>query len=195
MFSNMLILGNIEILEHWFQMNSLNHNSGSVFGQNLVDCITFFLVHSEILSSGKGSVVVGNWVHGGCWIFLDSVGGESRVDAMAESFVVNQIFWVLGLVFICHLLEFFFSKVEVEHRKDALKLRFGDLSSSEFIEIKEKFFNSDSFHYYLGSESILNIRWAVRSFDSLFQESVVDYINVSGILEIVSRSSVSESSI
>ena len=94
---------------------------------------------------------------------------------MAESFVVNQIFWVLGLVFICHLFEFFFGEVEVEHRKDALKLRFGDLSSSEFIKIKEEFFNSDSLHYDLRSESILNIRWAVRSFDSLFQESVVDF--------------------
>lgn len=126
---------------------------------------------------------------------MDSVSGESAVDAVAESFVVNHIFWVLGLVFVGHLFEFFFGKVEGEHRKDALKLRFGDLSSSEFIEIKEEFFNSDSLHDNLRSESILNIKWAVRSLDSLLQESVVNNIKIGGILEVVSRTSISKSSI
>ena len=126
---------------------------------------------------------------------MDSVSGESAVDAVAESFVVNHIFWVLGLVFVCHLFEFFFGKVEGEHRKDALKLRFGDLSSSEFIKIKEEFFNSDSLHDNLRSESILNIKWAVRSLDSLLQESVVNNIKIGGILEVVSRTSISKSSI
>ena len=62
---NMLVLGDIEILEHWFQMNSLDDDGGSVFGQDVVDGITFSWGHFKILSSGKGGVVDGDWEHGG----------------------------------------------------------------------------------------------------------------------------------
>ena len=46
-------------------MNSLDDDGGSVFGQDVVDGITFSWGHFKILSSGKGGVVDGDWVHGG----------------------------------------------------------------------------------------------------------------------------------
>jgi hypothetical protein len=93
------------------------------------------------------------------------------------------------------LIEFFFSEVEVKHGKNALELSFGNLSSSEFIEIEEKFFNSHSLHYNLSSKSILNIGWAITNVNSLFHESIVDDIKIGGVFEIVGRACISKSTV
>jgi len=112
----MLIFSDIEILEHWFQMNSLDDDGSSIFTENFVNAIAFILGHSEILSSCKSGVINGNWMNWSSWIFLNSVSGESTVDGMAESLVVNEEFWIVGSIFFSHLVEFFFSEVEIEHR-------------------------------------------------------------------------------
>lgn len=170
----MLILSNIEILEHWFKMNSLDSHGLSVLSKDWINGIAFSLSHLKVLSSSKGSVFNSNWENWSLWIFLDSVGSESTVDAVAEGLVVNQEFWVISSIFGSHLIKFFFSEVEVEHGENTFKLSLGDLSSSKFIKIEEKFFNSYSFHDNLGSKSILNIWWTIGSFNSLFQKSVID---------------------
>ena len=176
-------------------MNSFDDDSGSIFTKDFINAIAFVLGHLEVLSSGEGGVVNSNWENWSEWIFLNSVGGESTVDAVAEGFIVDEEFWVVSSVFFGHLIEFFFSEVEVKHGKNALELSFGNLSSSEFIEIEEKFFNSDSLHDDLSSKSILDIGWAITNVNSLFHESIVDDIEVGGVFEIVGRSCISKSTV
>jgi hypothetical protein len=176
-------------------VDSFDDDSGSIFTKDFIDAVAFILGHLEVLSSGKGGVVHGNWENWGQWIFLNTVGGESTVDAVAESLVVDKEFWIVSSIFFGHLIEFFFSEVEVKHGKNALELSFGNLSSSEFIEIEEKFFNSHSLHYNLSSKSILNIGWAITNVNSLFHESIVDDIKIGGVFEIVGRACISKSTV
>jgi len=58
-------------------------------------------------------------------------------------------------------IEFIESQVEIEHRQDALELIFGNFSFSQFVEIIEKFFNSNSLHDDVMLKSVLNVTWAV----------------------------------
>jgi len=58
-------------------------------------------------------------------------------------------------------IEFIESQVEIEHRQDALELIFGNSSFSQFVEIIEKFFNSNSLHDDVMLKSVLNVAWAV----------------------------------
>jgi len=114
---------------------------------------------------------------------------------MAECFVVDKEFWIISFIFSSHLIEFFFSEVEIKHGQNALELSFGYLSSSEFIEIEEKFFNSHSFHDNLSSKSILNIAWAIAYVNSFFHKSIVNDIKIGGVFEIIGRACVSKSTI
>lgn len=176
-------------------MDSFDDYSGSIFFKDLIDAIAFFLGHFKVLSSGKGGVVNSDWENWSQWIFLNTVGGESTVNAVAEGFVVDEEFWIVSSIFFSHLIEFFFSEVEIKHGQNALKLSFGYLSSSEFIEIEEKFFNSHSFHDNLSSKSILNIGWAIAYVNSFFHESIVNDIETGGVFEIIGRTCVSKSTV
>ena len=176
-------------------MNSFDDYSGSIFFKDLIDAIAFFLGHFKVLSSCKGGVVNSNWKNWSQWIFLNAVGGESAVNAVAESFIVDEEFWIVSSIFFSHLIEFFFSEVEIKHGQNALKLSFGYLSSSEFIEIEEKFFNSYPLHDNLSSKSILNIAWAIGSLHSFFHKSIVNDIKIGGVFEIIGRACISKSTI
>lgn len=161
MLGNVLVLSDIKILEHWFQVNSPNDNSFLVLIEDIGDGVLFLLGHIQVLSSGESGVVLGNSGNNSLWILLNSISGEGRVNAVAESLIVDQKFWVVSSVFIGHLVEFFLSEIEIKHRENAFKLTLGNLSFSEFVKVKEELLNSDSLHDNKSSESILNVRWAV----------------------------------
>jgi hypothetical protein len=85
--------------------------------------------------------------------------------------------------------------MEIEHRENALELIFGDLSLSKLVEIKEEFFNSNSFHDDVALKSRLDIFWVVGNLDSLLEVSIVDYIKVLGGVLVESRTSISQLSV
>ena len=159
MLGNMLIFRNIEILEHWLEMDSLDCNCLSVLSKDASDLIGLFWSNFQVLSSGHNGIFSGDWINGSSWSLLNTVGSEGAVDGVAEGLVVDEEIWVIGLIFVGEALELFSCEVEIQHRQNGLKLRLGDLASSEFIKIKEEFFNSDSFHDDGMLESQFNIKW------------------------------------
>jgi len=109
----MLIFGDIKILEHWSQMNSLNFYALLIFLENTFDHCDFLWSHVEILSSGMNCVINSYGSNLLCWILLNAIAGESRIDAGAEGNVVE--FALGSLVFGIESIVFSLSQVEVEH--------------------------------------------------------------------------------
>lgn len=170
----MLVLGDIEILEHWCQVDSLNGNTLSVFCKSCIDACNFLFRHIKILSSGLDSVVNSHWSNFGGWRLLDAIRCESSVDTGAEINVIE--FLISVFVSTVKWIILFSSQVEVKHGHDTLKLGLGDVSLSKFIEIEEEFFNSNSLHDNGMLESLDDIIWIIWNFNSLLHESVVDNI-------------------
>jgi len=79
------------------------------------------------------------------------------IDIGTEFNVIEHAFGIWSLVFKSKSIELILSQVEIEHRKDTFELFLGDLSLSQFIEIVEEFFNSNSFHDDVMLESLLDI--------------------------------------
>jgi len=96
----MLILGDIEILEHWLEMDSLDDNCLSVLIENSIDFIGLFLSNFKILSSCQNGVISGNWVDNSSWSLLNTICGECTVYIMAESLIIDEEIWVICLIFI-----------------------------------------------------------------------------------------------
>ena len=130
MLCNVLILGNIEVLEHWLEVNSFDLDCLSVLFKDHVDLSNFFIGHVEVLLSGKCGVIDSYWSNSSSWNFLDAVGSESSVDIGTEINVVEHVFWVICFVLESERVELLFGQVEIEHREDALELIFGNFSLS-----------------------------------------------------------------
>jgi len=181
----MLVLSDIEILEHWLEMNSLNLNCSSVLSENIVDLISFFLSEIEVLSSGEFSILNSYSIDLGKWSLLDAISSECSIDAGTEILVVEHLLWISSSILSSQGIKFVLSQVEIEHGENTLELVFGNLSLSKLIKINEKLFNSNSLHYNSGLESFLNISRVVGGLNSLLQESVVNDIHVlSWVIEV-----------
>jgi len=88
---------------------------------------------------------------------LNTVSGEGLIDIGTELNVIEHSLSIWSLVLKSKSIEFVLSQVEIEHRKDTFELFLGDLSLSQFIEIVEEFFNSNSLHDNMMLESLLDI--------------------------------------
>jgi hypothetical protein len=153
MLGDMLVLGNIKVLEHWFQMNSFDSNSLSVMIKNFSYLLLLFSRDVEVRSSGWHGVVVGDWGHYSGWLLLDAVRCEGGVDVGAECLVVEHNLWIVGPVLQSEGVELLGAQVEVEHREDGLELVLGDLSLPELVEVEEELFDSDALHDDHGLQS------------------------------------------
>ena len=98
MLGNMLVPSDIEILEHWLQMDSLDLDSLSVFLKNCVHLRNFLIVHLEVLLSSERCVIDSYWSNSSLWNLLDTIGCKSRVNVSAEFNVVEHLLWVVGFV-------------------------------------------------------------------------------------------------
>ena len=98
MLGNMLVLGDVEILEHWLEMDSLNADGLSILLQNILDIAHLSIVDVEVLSSGEDSVINSDWGDLSNWILLNTIGGKGTVNSGAESLVVEHVFGVIGLI-------------------------------------------------------------------------------------------------
>ena len=101
-------------------------------------------MRAQVLSSSKKGIVSCNWCDCGCWVLVNSGDGEGLVDAGNELSVSEEFLWVVGAVLVGQGLKFIISKVVVELRKNRFELKAGDSSLSEFVEITEELFNTDS---------------------------------------------------
>lgn len=93
--SDVLVLGDIEILEHWLQVDPLDLDSGSVFFHDIADHLLLLWSHVEVLSSGGNSVVHGHRCDLSQWSLLDAVGSEGAIDVVAEVSVVKEGVWAV----------------------------------------------------------------------------------------------------
>lgn len=73
MFGNMLVLGDIEILEHWGQMDSLNLNAFLVFLEDVLNSSDFLWSHVEVLSSSIDGIVNSYSCYFLGWILLNTI--------------------------------------------------------------------------------------------------------------------------
>jgi len=96
-------------------VDSLNCNCLSIFTENSIDLIGLFTCDLKVLSSCQNGIFSCNWIDSGCWVALDAICGESTVDVVAESLVIDKEIWVISLIFVSQALKFFFGKVEVQH--------------------------------------------------------------------------------
>lgn len=193
MLSDMLVLSNVEILEHWLQVDSLDSYGLSILFKNEIDVGFFSVSDIEILSSSQNSVIDGYWSNRCCWLLLDAIGGENGVDAVAESVVVDHVFGISGgSILRSKGLKLLFGQVEVQHGQDLFELVLGDSSLSKFIKIIEELLDSNSLHDDLGLKSLFNVFWVVGGFNSLLHETVINDIESSSVLIEIGSSCISQ---
>ena len=188
----MLVLSDIEILEHWLDMNSLNCNSFSVLSENTVDLISFFLSEIEVLSSGEFSILNSYSIDLCKWSLLDAISSECTINAGTEILVVEHLLWISSSILSSQGIKFVLGQIEIKHGENTLELVFGNLSLSKLIKINEKLLDSNSLHYNSCLESLLNISRVVGGLNSLLQESVVDDIHVLSWFSEVCASGISQ---
>jgi len=146
----------------------------------------------EVFSPGWHSIVDSYRSNWSFRVFLDTIGGKSRIDALTEFVVVKGGQWVVSLVLLVEGILLFEGEVDVEHRQDTLELSLGDLALAQLVKIEEEFFDSNSFHHYQSLQSLLDIRRIVRGLNPLLEESVVNNIQASCWILEVCRTRVSE---
>lgn len=193
---NMLVACNIEILEHWLQMNSLDSNCLFVLGKNTANHCFLLLGEVQVFAACLHSVINGNWSDLGQWVLLDAISCESSVNTGAEVFIVYHVLCIIrSFVFLSQSVVFFGREVEIEHGKDLFKLVFGNLASSELVEIEEELFNSYSLHDDGGLNTLFNIVGVVHGVYPLLHESVIDNVQALGFVLVERMSSISELSV
>lgn len=170
----MLILGNIKILEHGSQVDSLNFYTFLILLKDTLNAINLRISHFKILSSSLDCVINCNGSDLGSWVLLDVIGSECFVDRGTEANVIEFLFW--SLVLFKQRIVFFSCQIEVQHWHDTLKLGLSNMSFSELIKINEEFFNSDSLHDNSMLKSIFNISRIVWNFNSFLHEPIIDNI-------------------
>ena len=97
MLGNMLVLRDVEVLEHWCQVDSLDGNTLLVFLECGIDASTFLFCHFKVLSSCLDCVINGHGSNLGSWSLLDAVRCESSVDAGTEINVIEFLISVFVL--------------------------------------------------------------------------------------------------
>lgn len=136
MFGDMLVTCNIEVLEHWLNMNSLDSNGFPVLIKNTVKHLLLLSSELQVLSSGEHSVINSDGGNLCLWIVLDAISSESGIDTGAEVFVIHHVLGVIWcFVFSSKCIVFFGREVEIKHRKNLLELGLGHFASSELVEI------------------------------------------------------------
>ena len=95
---NMLVLCNIEVLEHLLEVNSLDLNCLGILAQNILDHLLLLSSHLEVSLSCRDSVSNSHGLHNSLGHFLNAVGGESTVDVSAEVLVVEHRYCFVSLV-------------------------------------------------------------------------------------------------
>lgn len=117
--SQKLSLGNvpaicdIEVLEAWFQMDSLVHNCRAVLIQKCVNLV-ITLTSTEVLSAGKQGIVPHDWGHSHLWSLINSCNCEGLVYARNECFVVEKFFWIIGLILLAKCIILIISQYKSE---------------------------------------------------------------------------------
>ena len=192
MLGDMVVLCDIKVLEHLLHMNSSDLDCLCVFDKNVSNHILVFSGHIEISLSGLDSIINCNFIYLSHRILLDSVGGESTVDVGTEVFVVKH---AIAVVSSSEGVEFFLGKMEVHHRKNAIKLMVCNLSLSKLVKIEEKFFDSYSLHNNACLKSSLNVIWISSSINSLLHESVCDKVEILSWLLVECATSISQLSV
>lgn len=77
----MTVLGAVEVLEDWLQMNASNLDSPLVFLQNWAQSAWVSMLSiSEVLTSSEQSVVLGNGWNAHAWSLVNTLGGEGLVN-------------------------------------------------------------------------------------------------------------------
>lgn len=77
----MTVLGAVEVLEDWLQMNASNLDSPLVFLQNWAQSAWIGMLSiSEVLASSEQSVVLGNGWNTNTWSLVNTLGGEGLVN-------------------------------------------------------------------------------------------------------------------
>ena len=118
MLGNVLVPGDIKILEHWLQMDSLDLDSLSVLLENRIYLRNFVIAHLEVLLSCERCIFDSYWSNSGLWNLLDTIGCKSRINISAELNVIEHLLWVVGLVLFTKRFKLFESQVEVQHREN-----------------------------------------------------------------------------
>ena len=115
---NVSILGDIKVLEDWFEMDSHRLDSLLVLIQNLVNCGAKLGVSAQVLSSCKESIVLGDWSNDSSWCLINSSDSESLVDVGNEISVFEETLWIVGLVFVSQRFKLIVCQVKVQLRED-----------------------------------------------------------------------------
>ena len=178
---NMAILGDVEVLEDWLQMDSHGLDSLLVLIQDCLDFATSCWVGAQVLSSGEKGIVLGDWGNHGGWCLINSLDSECLVDVGHEVNIAEEALWVHGGVLVGQSFKLIVGQVKVQLGKDGLELRSGDSSLSELVEVAEELLNTNSVLNNLGTKSVLNIAWIVEDLDSWLTESIIDDIEVVGL--------------
>ena len=181
----MPILCDVEVLEDWLEMNTFVLNSSSVLFQEIFNSLHLCWVICKILPPRKQSIVLGDSGNSGLWGFVNTCSCESFIDVSYKCGILEESFWVIGLVLGSQKFKFIISQSEVHARKDRLKLSTSNSAFSQFIEVMEELLNSDSFHDNGSPDSVLNVFWIIGNINALLLESIVDHIKlICGLFEV-----------
>ena len=91
MLGDMLVLSDVEVLEHRLKVDSLDSDGLSVLFKDVVDLSLLLGGDVEVLSSSWNCGFDGYWSNRCCWLLLNAISGEDAVDIVAELMVVDHV--------------------------------------------------------------------------------------------------------
>ena len=175
---DMAVLGDVEVLEDWLEVDSHGLDSLSVLLKDGINLVSGCWVGAQVLSSGEEGVVGGDGGNLSGWGLVNTSDSEGLVDVGDKLSVLEEALWVVGGVLLSKGLKLIVGQGEVELGEDGFELSAGDSALSELVKISEELLNSDSSLNDSGTESILNIIWVVENLNSWLAKSVVDDIHI-----------------
>jgi len=109
----MAILGNIEVLENWLNVDALGVDGGPVLLEEVVNALLLLWVGGEVFSSGKEGVTLSLCGDSDGGVLIDSVGCESFIHTGNEGCVLEESLGVVSLVFVGKEFKLLVSELEV----------------------------------------------------------------------------------
>ena len=91
MLGDMLVLSDVEVLEHRLKVDSLDSDGLSVLFKDVVDLSLLLGGDVEVLSSSWNCGFDGYWSNRCRWLLLNAISGEDTVDIVAELMVVDHV--------------------------------------------------------------------------------------------------------
>ena len=171
------VLGDVKVLEDWFQVNSHVGHCLAVLVEKRLNLI-FCGASSEILAAGEESVTDYDWGDSCLRSLINASDCECAIDCRNEVLITEELLRITGLVLVRQSLKLVVCQLEVHRGENSLELRSSDATFAQFVKVMEELLNSNPLHHNESPDSVFNISWVAGNIDARLTEAIVKHIDV-----------------